>query len=232
MRHRAPVARRSLRRPLLAGAAAVATVAAVSGGVAASSLGHSAVAEAAFVVPPRTTANGSALVAERSDPSAAKLEARERGAGLEAARHRDRLATAAAARVQQAAARMRATAVRERTLRVSRDLQRARLAEQVASRDPRSAAAAMVAARGWGDSQFSCLDSLWTKESGWKHTADNPTSSAYGIPQSLPGSKMASAGSDWRTNPMTQIRWGLRYISDTYGTPCAAWGHSQSYNWY
>ena len=65
---------------------------------------------------------------------------------------------------------------------------------------------------GWGASQFECLNKLWERESNWRHTADNPKSSAYGIPQALPGSKMASEGSDWETNPKTQIRWGLRYI--------------------
>ena len=93
-------------------------------------------------------------------------------------------------------------------------------------------ARSQAASRGWGDEQFSCLDSLWRKESGWEHTADNPTSSAFGIPQALPGSKMASAGSDWRTNPVTQVRWGLGYIESRYGTPCAAWRHSQANNWY
>lgn len=100
--------------------------------------------------------------------------------------------------------------------------------------DPGSAQAIaqrMVAARGWGNDQFSCLVSLWDKESGWRVNAANP-SGAYGIPQALPGSKMASAGSDWQTNPATQITWGLGYIAGTYGTPCAAWGHSQQYNWY
>lgn len=100
------------------------------------------------------------------------------------------------------------------------------------SGDPRSIARQMVADRGWGGDQFSCLDSLWQKESNWNHTAQNPSSGAYGIPQSLPGSKMASAGSDWRTNPATQITWGLNYIAGRYGTPCGAWAHSQSHNWY
>lgn len=63
-------------------------------------------------------------------------------------------------------------------------------------------------------------------------TADNPSSSAYGIPQALPGRKMSSAGADWRTNPATQISWGLGYIANRYGTPCAAWSHSRSHNWY
>jgi uncharacterized protein YabE (DUF348 family) len=92
-------------------------------------------------------------------------------------------------------------------------------------------AAGMVAARGWDGNQFSCLVSLWNKESGWRTDAANP-SGAYGIPQSLPGSKMASVGADWQTNPATQITWGLNYIAGVYGTPCAAWGHSQATNWY
>lgn len=98
--------------------------------------------------------------------------------------------------------------------------------------DSRGIAQQMVAARGWGADQWSCLDQLWQKESNWNHTAQNPTSSAYGIPQSLPGSKMASAGSDWRTNPATQIEWGLGYIAGRYGNPCGAWAHSQARNWY
>lgn len=85
---------------------------------------------------------------------------------------------------------------------------------------------------GWGASQFDCLDSLWTRESGWNYRATNPSSGAYGIPQSLPGSKMASAGSDWRTNPATQIRWGLGYIRGRYGSPCSAWAHSEETGWY
>ncbi|MFC7880132.1 ubiquitin-like domain-containing protein [Isoptericola sp. NPDC057391] len=96
----------------------------------------------------------------------------------------------------------------------------------------RSIGQQMAAARGWSGEQWSCLESLWTKESGWDASATNPSSGAYGIPQSLPGSKMASAGSDWQTNPATQIEWGLGYIADVYGTPCGAWGHSQSVGWY
>ena len=73
---------------------------------------------------------------------------------------------------------------------------------------------------------------LWTRESNWNVYADNPSSSAYGIPQALPGSKMASAGPDWENNAVTQIKWGLGYIQDRYGSPCAAWGHSESHGFY
>ncbi|NCD19923.1 MAG: DUF348 domain-containing protein [Actinobacteria bacterium] len=90
----------------------------------------------------------------------------------------------------------------------------------------------MAAARGWTGSQWSCLDSLWQRESGWNHLAMNPSSGAYGIPQSLPGSKMATVAADWRTNPATQITWGMNYIAGRYGTPCAAWSHSEATNWY
>jgi hypothetical protein len=86
---------------------------------------------------------------------------------------------------------------------------------------------------GWGDNaQFNCLNNLWTRESGWQVNAMNPSSGAYGIPQALPGGKMASAGADWQSNPETQIRWGLDYIRARYGSPCGAWGHSMSSGWY
>ena len=87
-------------------------------------------------------------------------------------------------------------------------------------------------ARGWGLDQHACLVELWTRESGWRMNAENPYSGAYGIPQALPGSKMASAGADWRTNAATQISWGLSYIARTYNTPCGAWGFFQAHNWY
>ncbi|TWD73380.1 hypothetical protein FB561_7269 [Kribbella amoyensis] len=97
---------------------------------------------------------------------------------------------------------------------------------------PKEIAFNLLDNHGWKEDQFSCLDKLWTKESRWKVTADNPTSSAYGIPQALPGNRMASYGSDWRTNPVTQIKWGLDYIEDAYGSPCEAWAHSRAKNWY
>ncbi|MGW5160793.1 aggregation-promoting factor C-terminal-like domain-containing protein [Nonomuraea wenchangensis] len=96
----------------------------------------------------------------------------------------------------------------------------------------KATAKAMLASFGFGADQWGCLESLWTKESGWNERAMNRYSGAYGIPQSLPGSKMASAGADWQTNAATQIKWGLGYIKGRYGTPCGAWGHSQRVGWY
>jgi len=89
-----------------------------------------------------------------------------------------------------------------------------------------------VTARGWEFTQYSCLVKLWERESNWRWSATNKSSGAYGIPQSLPATKMASAGSDWRTNPETQIRWGVGYIDSRYGSPCAALAHSDEHNWY
>ena len=116
--------------------------------------------------------------------------------------------------------------------RVKLAAQRRDRAMRDAQKDPRAVGRIMAAERGWGASQFSCLNLLWNRESQWKYNANNPTSSAYGIPQALPGNKMASAGADWATNPVTQIKWGLDYIADRYGTPCGAWGHSESVGWY
>ena len=90
----------------------------------------------------------------------------------------------------------------------------------------------MLGSYGWSSGQFSCLDSLWNQESGWNVTATNSVSGAYGIPQALPGAKMASAGADWQTDAATQIRWGLGYIKDLYGSPCGAWAHEEADGWY
>lgn len=90
----------------------------------------------------------------------------------------------------------------------------------------------LAAGRGWTGEQWYCLYQLWQKESGWNTTSGNPSTGAYGIPQALPGSKMASVGADWATNPATQITWGMGYIAGRYGTPCAAWSTSQSRGWY
>jgi hypothetical protein len=89
----------------------------------------------------------------------------------------------------------------------------------------------LLSSYGFSTDQWGCLDDLWEAESGWVYNAEN-ASGAYGIPQALPGSKMASAGPDWETDPTTQIKWGLGYIKDTYGTPCGAWDHEEADGWY
>ncbi len=90
----------------------------------------------------------------------------------------------------------------------------------------------LAADRGWGDDEFKCLVALWQKESGWRVDAHNKSSGAYGIPQALPGNKMAKYGDDWKTNPKTQIKWGLAYIAGRYDTPCGAWSFFLRKNWY
>lgn len=97
---------------------------------------------------------------------------------------------------------------------------------------PQQIAQQMLGQYGWSSSQFSCLNPLWEQESRWSVTAENASSGAYGIPQALPGSQMATAGGDWHTNAATQIKWGLTYIQSRYGSPCGAEAHEQSAGWY
>jgi len=160
--------------------------------------------------------------------SAASRELVARGATVAAGNAAAAEAKAAADTQAAAAAEAERQAAAERA---ARDAQRANILAN-AQKDPKAVAALMVAERGWGDAQFTCLVKLWTKESNWRWNATNRSSGAYGIPQSLPGSKMATAGADWRTNPATQIKWGLGYIANRYGTPCGAWAHSVRSNWY
>lgn len=97
---------------------------------------------------------------------------------------------------------------------------------------PRQIGQSLAASLGWTGAQWTCLSSLWQRESLFRTTARNYKSGAYGIPQALPASKMATAGADWRTNPATQIRWGLQYIAGRYGNPCSAWAHWKTYRSY
>ncbi len=205
------------RSLLLTGAAGVVAVPTVATALSAPSLSRPAdAAEVPFDVHARLAAQHEELRADVATQMAVVVQERSTA---EVAQQQVELAAARAAAEQAAAER------------ADRDRRAAEAARAAAAQDPRSIARQLLAARGQSG-QFSCLDSLWTKESGWKVSADNPTSSAYGIPQALPGNKMANAGSDWRTNPRTQISWGLSYIADAYGTPCAAWSHSKSHNWY
>ena len=154
--------------------------------------------------------------------------AAEKAAAAKAAARKAAAAKAAALKsAEQAAAARKAAA---------KPAQRAQSAQQAAvttpSGSPEQIAQQMLSQFGWSSSQFSCLQPLWEHESGWSVTAENPTSGAYGIPQSLPASQMSSAGADWQTNAATQIRWGLTYIQGRYGSPCGAWAHEESDNWY
>jgi hypothetical protein len=108
-------------------------------------------------------------------------------------------------------------------------------AAPVAVDDPAAAqayASSQLSTKGWGQDQMGCLTQLWTQESSWLTSAENASSGAYGIAQSLPAEKMAVTGTDYRTNYQTQIRWGLQYIADRYGSPCGAWDHEVAIGWY
>ncbi len=99
--------------------------------------------------------------------------------------------------------------------------------------DPREMAEQILQNKfGYGADQFSCFNNIIIRESNWDVDATNASSGAYGIPQALPGSKMASVASDWRTNPATQILWGIGYMKSRYGSPCAAWDFKRGHGWY
>jgi len=161
-------------------------------------------------------------------------EARIETASVEAAAaEADRIAAEVAAQAAAAAAQAAAAAAQAAAAAAEAERQQM-VANANTPRGARAVAAEMASARyGWGSAEFSCLNNLWQKESGWNYAAVNPSSGATGIPQALPGGKMASAGTDWATSATTQISWGLEYISSSrYGTPCAAWSHSQVNDWY
>lgn len=117
--------------------------------------------------------------------------------------------------------------------RAAREAERKKILDNAQS-DPKAVARLLLPEYGFGEGQWSCLDRLWIGESDWRWWVANPSSGAYGIPQSLPGNKMASVADDWKTNPVTQITWGLEYIKSSYGTPCNALDQwlARSPHWY
>ena len=180
----------------------------------------------------RQTAFGVQSAQQRAAEYHAKLRS---AAAAEAADERARRARAAAAsrkKAEEAAAKA-AAAVEEAEEKVASKPYDGPIPASCAEfSGNRKIGCALMLDAGFAIDQFPCLDKLWTKESGWNHEASNPSSGAYGIPQALPGSKMGSVADDWRTNPATQITWGLGYIEGRYGTPCKAWAHSQDVGWY
>ncbi|MFP5283198.1 MAG: transglycosylase SLT domain-containing protein [Actinomycetes bacterium] len=177
------------------------------------------------------------------DPSAAERAER-------ASRSSARSALTEAARVERTAAltsQRRAIAAEQRALAEKRAKQKEQRRQAAKARrqaiaargysagttDPQDMARQIMRNKfDWGASEFGCFDNIIMRESLWDPTATNPSSGAYGIPQALPGRKMATIADDWRTNPATQIRWALTYIEDRYGTPCQAWGFKSANGWY
>jgi len=158
----------------------------------------------------------------------AEIAAEKAAAAKRAAAAKAAAAKAAAQRAAQQAAQQRAAQQRA----AQQAAQQKPQAPSAPSGSPQQIAQQMLSQFGWSSSQFSCLQPLWEHESGWNVYASNPSTGAYGIPQALPGSKMASAGPDWQSNAATQIRWGLTYIQGLYGSPCGAWSHEQADGWY
>lgn len=221
---------------LLLGAPASTSTAlrAANSGVAADGQAQAVAAQQAVSARKATDAKSESAAAART-AAAAKLQkaakssvaAAQKAATQKAAVEKTAAKKAAA---KKAAAKKTAEAKRSTSSTTSRDSSRP--PATAFSGSPQAYASSLLPSYGWDQSQMGCLVSLWNRESGWNASAMNASSGAYGIPQSLPGSKMASAGADWRTNPATQIRWGLGYIKSTYGSPCGAWGHSQATGWY
>jgi hypothetical protein len=139
---------------------------------------------------------------------------------------------AAEAAAAKKAAADKAAKEREAKLAASRSSARADAGDFPAQASYTTAEVKSMAQKIVGGENFQCFSEIVERESGWNYRASNASSGAYGLVQALPGSKMASAGADWRTNPATQIKWGLNYMNDRYGSPCGAWEFWQANNWY
>ncbi|HEY8044639.1 MAG TPA: lytic transglycosylase domain-containing protein [Streptosporangiaceae bacterium] len=174
-------------------------------------------------------ARDNGLAKSAQELKASEAAARQAAVRQAIARERARKAAQARAAARAAAARAAARAAQQQQAAA---VPAAAAQPATASGSPQQIAQGMLGSYGWSASQFGCLQPLWNAESGWNVSASNTTSGAYGIPQALPGSKMASAGADWQTSAATQIRWGLGYIRSVYGSPCGAWSHEQAYGWY
>jgi hypothetical protein len=218
-------------RPVLVGTLALG-LGATAVGFATADLGQ---AEAAFVVGDSVVSQTAELsrttTVDMTYRAAASVSRNERRTAIVATGLRS---AAALEKKQKEEAAKRAEAKRLADEKAERE----RIRDQVianAKQNPQAAARILMADRGWtSDAQFNCLVNLWNGESDWRWFAENPSSGAYGIPQSLPASKMATFGSDYRTNPVTQIKWGLWYIEQAYGSPCNAYSTwlARSPHWY
>jgi hypothetical protein len=216
--HRAPGKHKAVRGPrrafrtgiALTGLAAAATGVSVTGGLFSSD--PELVPAAADAAP--TTASAPAASGQTADAAAS-------------ARTSAVLAQRAQRQVASRSSRRDATKATALTMSAGPVVTKS---QNLSQGDPRDIARALLPLYGFSSDQFSCLDSLYMSESGWRIDADNPTSSAYGIPQAL--TQLHELPADYMTSAESQIRWGLGYIQDTYGTPCSAWSFKQGNNWY
>jgi hypothetical protein len=214
-----------------AGALSVATAASAAATSSQGTRGHAAGSDGPAEITHETAGAPRLAVADQLARPVAETGNQQDNATLTQHALRLRLTQTRDAIAQRQAGRKRAAGLAA-SKAAAQPVQTAAAAVPAASGSPRQIAQAMLGSFGWSSSQFSCLDPLWEHESRWSVTAANPGSGAFGIPQALPGPRMASAGPDWQTSAATQITWGLRYIRDTYGSPCAAWSHAQATGWY
>ena len=231
-RHAAPrraggsAARSALGRPVLASGVAAAVL--TGGALAASVTGGSASADTLSFAVDGLTSSVSTEQSKTEQEDAARVAAdrsasnAQRSVAAARSAEREKIKAAALAKARKAAAEKAALeAERKRVIADARQ-------------NPKAVARMLMPDYGFSQSQWPCLERLWIGESGWNYRAENSSSGAYGIPQSLPGSKMASVADDWRTNPVTQIKWGLDYIKRSYGSPCNAldFWNSRYPHWY
>lgn len=220
------MARTAFGNPVLIAGVAAAVLS--TGAVASSMSGAPASAETLTLAIDGSTSNTSTEQLKTEQEDAARVAADRTATNAQRS-----IAAARTAELERAKAEALARARKEAAERAARAAQRKRIIAN-AQDDPKAVARLLLPEFGFSQGQWPCLDQLWMGESGWRWSAENSSSGAYGIPQSLPGSKMATMGSDWRTNPVTQIRWGLNYIRSAYGTPCNAldlW-NSRYPHWY
>jgi hypothetical protein len=227
---------RRLGRPLLAGAL---TVGLVGSGVAyakANDLigpGAAALVVGAGVAA-QTDEPAGATALDVSDRAAASVSRNERRTAIASSGAGDATELEAQQKVEAARRDKKAKEAKAAADRAARENAR-KAAIENAKKNPKAAARVLLVEQGWtSNAQYKCLVNLWTGESDWRWWAENRSSGAYGIPQSLPARKMATMGADYRTNPITQMKWGLWYIKMSYGTPCNAWSfwQSNSPHWY
>ena len=212
---------RAIRRPAVTSSILLAVVATTAAGYQATD--ERQTGAAAFTVSTEAIAQANELAdAQIEDNARLAADRNDANANIAAAQEKDRVAAAAAAKAAALARREAAEKVARDKARKAIEAKKQALLEN-AQKDPRAAARALLPEFGFDAGQWGCLDNLWNGESGWRYTAANSSSGAFGIPQALPGSKMGTVAGDWRTNPVTQIRWGLKYIKSSYGTPCSAW---------
>lgn len=233
------VSRISVRGFAVASATAVTTVGAVVGVAAGNepaSVGNTeaAAADATIAdIPAGAQAQvQTASLTQQADDQSTQADT----AALKSAQESARKAAAETAQskkeaADEAKAKKEADAREKKTLAASRSSSRD-LGDLVGKSSYTIAETQAMARQMMAGDQFQCFSNIVDHESGWNYKATNAGSGAYGLVQALPGSKMSSAGSDWQTNPATQIKWGLNYMNDRYGSPCGAWSFWQANSWY